>query len=187
MLDDILKTAEHKMQRSVEVMQEEFASFRTGRAHPALLDRISVEYYGTPTAVKDLATISASDPRTLVIKPWDKTALGAIEKAIQKSDLGINPTNDGTVVRLSLPQPTQERRKDLAKQVQKRAEEARIAIRNLRRDAIDHVKKMEKDKESPLSEEESRRAQERLQKFTDQYVHQVDELSKKKEAEVMEV
>lgn len=187
MLDDILNTAEHKMQRSVEVLRHDLQTIRTGRASPALVEKIQVEYYGTPTPVTQVATVTAPEPRMIVIQPWDKTLLGAIEKSIQRSDLGITPSNDGQVLRLVIPQLTEDRRKDLVKQVHKRAEEARVAVRNLRRDAVDQVKKLENDKEHKIGEDESRRAQERLQKLTDQYVHQVDDVSKKKETEVLEV
>ena len=185
MLDDILKSAEHKMSRAVEILGQDLQSVRTGRASPALLDRIQVDYYGSPTPLNGVANITAPDPRLVVIQPWDKTMLGPIEKAIQKSDLGINPTNDGQVIRLALPQLTEERRKDLVKQVHHRAEEARVAVRNCRRDALDGLRKAEKD--GGISAEDERRAQERLQKLTDQFVHKVEEVSKRKETEVMEV
>lgn len=184
MLEDVYKTTEHKMKRTVEVFGQELQTIRTGRATPALLDRIQVDYYGTPTPVNAVATISAPDPRLVVIQPWDRNMLGPIEKAIQKSELGINPTNDGQVVRLALPQLTEDRRKDLVKQVHQRAEEARISVRNCRRDAMDGVKKLE---QGGLSKEESHRAQERLQKLTDQHVYQIEEVSKRKETDVMEV
>jgi ribosome recycling factor len=185
MLDDILKTAEHKMTRAVEILNNDLQSVRTGRASPALLDRIQVDYYGSPTPINGVANISAPDPRMVLVQPWDRTMLGPIEKAIQKSDLGINPTNDGQVIRLALPQLTEERRKELVKQVHHRAEEARVAVRNCRRDALDHLRKAEKD--GGVSKEDETRAQDRLQKITDQYVKRVDEVSRKKETEVMEV
>ena len=185
MLDDILKTAEHKMSRTVEILGQDLQSVRTGRASPALLDRIQVDYYGAPTPLNGVANITAPDPRLVVIQPWDKTLLGPIEKAIQKSDLGINPSNDGQVIRLALPQLTEERRKDLVKQVHHRAEEARVAVRNCRRDALDGLRKAEKD--GGISAEDERRAQDRLQKLTDQFIHRVEEVSKRKETEVMEV
>ena len=185
MLDDILKTAEHKMTRAVEILGQDLQSVRTGRASPALLDRIQVDYYGSSTPINGVANISAPDPRMVIVQPWDRTMLGPIEKAIQKSDLGINPTNDGQVIRLVLPQLTEERRKGLVKQVHHRAEEARVAVRNCRRDALDHLRKAEK--EGGISAEDERRAQERLQKLTDQVIHRVDEVSKRKETEVMEV
>jgi ribosome recycling factor len=184
-LDDILKTAEHKMSKAVEILGQDLQSVRTGRASPALLDRIQVDYYGSPTPINGVANISTPDPRMVVVQPWDRSMLQVIEKAIQKSDLGINPTNDGQVIRLVLPQPTQERRRDLVKQVHQRAEEARVAVRNCRRDALDHIRKAEKD--GGISQEDERRAQERLQKLTDSYVKRVDEVSRNKETEVMEV
>lgn len=185
MLDDILNTAEHKMTRAVEVLENDLQSVRTGRATPGLLDKIHVDYYGTPTPVQGVANVTIPEPRMLVIAPWDRTMLGVIEKAIMKSDLGITPTNDGQVVRLVLPQLTEDRRKDLVKQVHHRAEEARIAVRNCRRDALDHVKKAEQA--GGVSKEDTQRAQDRLQKLTDQFVKRVDEVSKKKETEVMAV
>jgi len=185
MLDDILKTAEHKMTRAVEILSTDLHSVRTGRASPALLDRIQVDYYGSPTPINGVANISAPDPRMVLVQPWDRGMLGAIEKAILKSDLGINPTNDGQVIRLVLPQLTEERRKELVKQVHHRAEEARVAVRNCRRDALDHLRKAEKD--GGVSKEDETRAQDRLQKLTDQFVKRVDEVSRKKETEVMEV
>ncbi len=185
MLDDILKTAEHKMGRAVEVFQQDLQSVRTGRATPALLDRVQVDYYGSVQPVNAVANVSTPDPRLIVIQPWDKSMLSVLERAIQKSDLGINPTNDGNVLRLALPQLTEDRRKGLVKQVHQRAEEARVAVRNCRRDALDQVKRAEK--EGGISAEDQHRAQDRLQKLTDQSVRQIDEVSKKKEAEVKEV
>ena len=185
MLDDILKTAEHKMDRAVEILSQDLQSVRTGRASPALLDRIQVDYYGAPTPINGVANITVPDPHMVVVQPWDRTMLGPIEKAIQKSDLGINPTNDGQVIRLVLPQLTEERRRDLVKQVHHRAEEARVAVRNCRRDALDHIRKAEKD--GGVSSEDERRAQERLQKLTDLHVQKIEEVSRKKETEVMEV
>src|SRR5215510_3451156 len=171
MLDDILKTAEHKMSRAVEILSTDLQSVRTGRASPALLDRIQVDYYGSPTPINGVANISAPDPRMVLVQPWDRGMLGAIEKAILKSDLGINPTNDGQVIRLVLPQLTEERRKELVKQVHHRAEEARVAVRNCRRDALDHLRKAEKD--GGVSKEDETRSQDRLQKITDQFVRRV--------------
>jgi ribosome recycling factor len=184
-LDDVLKTAEHKMTNTVEFLGRDLQSIRTGRATPMLLDRIQVDYYGSPTPINGVANISAPDPRMVLVQPWDRGMLGPIEKAIQKSDLGINPTNDGTVIRLVLPQLTQDRRKELVKQVHQRAEEARIAVRNCRRDALDHLRKVEKD--GGISQEDERRAQEKLQKLTDGFIKRVDEVSKHKESEVLEV
>jgi ribosome recycling factor len=184
-LDDVLKSAEHKMTTAVEILGRDLQSVRTGRASPHLLERIQVDYYGSPTPINGVANISAPDPRMVLVQPWDRSMLGVIEKAIQRSDLGINPTNDGTVIRLVLPQLTEERRKELVKQVHHRAEEARIAVRNCRRDALDHLRKAEKD--GGVSQEEERRAQERLQKMTDSFIKRVDEVLKVKETEVMEV
>src|SRR3954451_4047806 len=144
--EDIHRTAEGKMQKSIEVLKHELSTIRTGRATPALLDRVSVDYFGSPTPVNALATISAPEPRLLTIQPWDRQALSAIEKAIQKSDLGLNPSNDGTVIRLAIPQLKDERRKELVKQVQKRSEEARVAVRNCRRDAVEALRRDEKEK-----------------------------------------
>jgi ribosome recycling factor len=184
-LDDIIQTAEHKMTTTVEVLGRDLQSIRTGRASPMLLDRVVVDYYGSPTPVNGVANISVPDPRMVLIQPWDRSMLGPIEKAIQKSDLGINPSNDGTAIRLVLPQLTQDRRKELVKQVHQRSEEARVAVRNCRRDALDHLRKAEKD--GGISQEDERRAQDRLQKLTDGFIKRVDEVSRQKEAEVMEV
>src|SRR5215216_6514878 len=184
-LDDIIKAAEHKMTRAVEVLGNDLQSVRTGRATPALLDRIQVDYYGSPTPINGVASITAPEARMVLVQPWDRGMLSAIEKAIQKSDLGINPSNDGQVIRLVLPQLTEDRRKELVKQVHHRTEEARVAVRNIRREALDHLRKAEK--EGGISMEDERRAQERLQKITDQFVKRVDEVSRKKETEVMEV
>jgi ribosome recycling factor len=186
-LDTILKSAEHKMTTAVDVLGRDYQSVRTGRATPAMLDRIQIDYYGTPSHINGVANVSAPDPHMVVIQPWDRTMLGVIEKAIQKSDLGINPTNDGSVIRLVVPQLTQERRKELVKQVHQRAEEARVAVRNCRREALDHLRKAEKDADSGISQEDEKRAQERLQKLTDQFIKRVEEVSRQKETEVMEV
>ena len=175
------------MTTAVEVLGRDLQSVRTGRASPALLDRIQVDYYGTPTPINGVANVSAPDPRMVLVQPWDRSMLGPIEKAIQKSDLGINPTNDGQVIRLVLPQLTQDRRKELVKQVHQRAEEARVAVRNCRRDALDHLRKAEKEDDSGISQEDEKRAQERLQKLTDSFVKRVEEVSRRKETEVMEV
>ncbi|HTD79517.1 MAG TPA: ribosome recycling factor [Chloroflexota bacterium] len=184
-MDGIIKSAEHRMTTAVEILGRDLQAIRTGRASPHLLERIQVDYYGAPTPINSVANISAPDPRMVVVQPWDRTMLGPIEKAIQKSDLGINPTNDGQVIRLVLPQLTEERRKELVKQVHHRAEEARVAVRNCRRDALDHLRKAEKD--GGISQEDERRAQDRLQKLTDTFVKRVDEVSRNKETEVLEV
>jgi ribosome recycling factor len=185
MIDQVHATAERKMARAVEALQHDLGSVRTGRASPALLERVQVDYYGAPTPLNAVATISVPEARLLVIQPWDKTMLPAIEKALQKSDLGITPNSDGTVLRLAIPHLNEERRRDLVKVVHKRLEEARVAIRNCRREAIDDLRKAERDEH--VSEDQVKRAQERLQKLTDSFVGQVDEVGRRKEAEVMEI
>jgi ribosome recycling factor len=183
--DEVFSSAERRMGRSIEILQRDFGNIRTGRANASLLDQVLVDYYGTPTPVNQMATINTPEPRLLVIQPWDRTTLPAIERAIQKSDLGLNPSSDGTVIRLSLPQLTQERRKELVKQVHRRAEEGRVAIRNIRREAQDDLKKRERDGE--ISEDELKRGADRIQKLTDSHVGKIDEAAKTKEREVMEV
>ncbi|WP_245589901.1 ribosome recycling factor [Caldanaerobius polysaccharolyticus] len=173
------------MKAAVENFKKELASIRTGRANPAILERVKVDYYGTAMPVNQLATISVPEPRVLVIQPWDVSSLNLIQKAIQTSDLGLNPTSDGKVIRLVLPELTEERRKEMVKMVHKIAETSRVAIRNVRREAIDQVKKMEKNKE--ISEDEMKKGQDEVQKLTDKYIKQVDEICAKKEAEIMEI
>ncbi|MFZ5596122.1 MAG: ribosome recycling factor [Bacillota bacterium] len=173
------------MKKTVDVVKKEFASLRAGRATPALLDKINVNYYGTPTPVSQMANITAPEARLLVVQPWDKTALPEIEKAILKSDLGINPASDGTVIRLAIPQLTQERRQDLVKTIRKKAEEGRVAIRNVRRDANDALKA--KEKKGEISEDELRRTQDEVQKLTDKYIKEIDQITGNKEQEVMQV
>ncbi len=185
MVDKVLSSCEHRMHTAVDILKRELASIRAGRASPALVERLQVDYFGTPTPLAQLATVSVPEPRMLLIQPWDKTQVNAIAKAIQKSDLGLNPSTDSNVVRLVLPPLTEERRKELVKQVHKRAEEAKVAIRNCRRDAQDELKKLQK--EQHLSEDEVKRAQERLQKLTDAAIAQVDEAAQRKEREVLEV
>ncbi|MFN8631875.1 MAG: ribosome recycling factor [Chloroflexota bacterium] len=185
MTSEVLSAAEHKMVRAVEAMERDFAGLRTGRASTALVERIHVEYYGTPTPLNQLASISVPEPHQIVIQPWDRGVLNAIEKAIMKSDIGLMPNVDGTVVRLNIPQLTEERRKDIVKSVHKRMEEAKVEIRNLRREAADHLKKEERD--GTLGADESRREQEHLQKITDRVVADVDRLGGIKEQEVLEV
>jgi len=185
MTSEVLVAAEHKMVRAVEVMERDFAGLRTGRASTSLVERIHVEYYGTPTPLNQLASISVPEPHQIVIQPWDRGVLGAIEKAIMKSDIGLMPNVDGTVVRLNIPQLTEERRKDIVKTVHKRMEEAKVEIRNLRRDAADSLKKEERD--GTLGADDSRRQQEQLQKITDRVIADVDRLGAIKEQEVLEV
>jgi ribosome recycling factor len=185
MIKEIQTEAEAKMKKSVESIQKELASIRTGKATTMLLEGIKVEYYGNPTPLSQVATISVPDPRLLVIQPWEKRMIGEIVKAIQRSDLGLNPIQDANVIRLPIPSLTEERRRDLVKLVKKITEEGKVAIRNKRRDAIEGLKKTEKDKK--ISEDDSRKAQEKMQEMTDKYTKMIDELFAKKEAEVMEV
>ena len=173
------------MSRAVEFLGQDFGAIRTGRASPALLDKVQVEAWGSAQPINALATISVPEPRLLMIAPWDKSLIGPIEKAIQKSDLGLNPNNDGSVIRLALPQLNEQRRQELAKQVRKRAEEAKVAIRNIRRDADGELKRLEKD--GKLSQDDLRRATDRVQKLTDGAVKQVDDAADRKEREVREV
>ncbi|MPZ13940.1 MAG: ribosome recycling factor [Chloroflexi bacterium] len=183
-VEDVHQTTQERMQKSIQALSHELSGIRTGRASPAILDRLLVDYYGTATPVNTLATISVPEPRLLAIQPWDRHAVGAIEKAIQKSDLGLNPSSDGTVIRLVIPPLNNERRHELARLVQKRLEETRVAIRNSRRDALEALRKEEREKR--ISEDELKRGQDRLQKLTDQFIAQVDELGKGKEREILE-
>ena len=185
MLKDEYKIYEEKMRKSVDAVATEFAAVRAGRANAAVLDRILVDYYGTPTPIQQMAAISSPDPRALVITPWDSTSVKAIEKAIQNSDLGINPQNDGKSIRLNFPQLTEERRKDLVKQIHKYSEGGKVAVRNIRRDAMDHFKKMEKASE--ITEDELKQVEKDMQKMTDDSCKKVDELLAKKEKELMAV
>ena len=185
MTTEIIKEAESNMKKTVEVVKKEFASMRAGRATPALLDKITVNYYGTPTPINQLANISVPEARLLVIQPWDKTALPDIEKAILKSDLGINPTSDGSVIRLAIPQLTQERRLELMKIIMKKAEEGRVAIRNIRRETNDKLKAQQK--EGKISEDDLKRKQEDVQKMTDRMIKDIDTLLANKEQEIMQV
>jgi ribosome recycling factor len=185
MSTEILADADHKMARAVEAMERDFQGIRTGRASTSLVERIVVDYYGTQTPLNQLAGISVPEPHQIVIQPWDRGVLGAIEKAIIKSEIGLTPNVDGTVVRLNIPPLTEERRKDLVKVVHKRMEEARVEIRNLRRDAADHLKREEKD--GAVGADEARRQLEQLQKTTDRHVAEVDQRGGLKEQEVLEV
>ncbi len=181
---DVHKEVEEKMKKTVTVYKEELQGIRAGRANPALLDKITVDYYGTSTPLKQLASITAPEPRLLVIQPWDINLIPVIEKEILKSDLGLNPSNDGKIIRLPIPMLTEERRKELVKLVRKTSEDAKIAIRNTRREANDKIKKMEKDKE--ISEDERKMAEEEIQKITDKFIAEIDELTSKKEEELLE-
>ena len=182
---DVFADVEHRMQSAVEALQRELNTVRTGRASPSLVERLMVEYYGTPTPMQQVATIHAADARTLTIQPWDKHILADIEKAIQKSDLGINPSNDGTVVRLTLPPLTEERRKDLVKVVHKKVDEAKVAVRNCRRDGHDTLRDQEKAKE--ISADDLKRGTDRLQKLTDRFIAELDKVGQAKEQEIMSV
>ena len=185
MIKELVSDAEDKMKKAIDVLRKEYASLRAGRATPALLDKIAVDYYGVPTPINQLANISVPEPRSLVIQPWDKSAMPGIEKAILKSDLGLTPNNDGAVIRLTIPQLTQERRNEMVKVVKKKAEDARVAIRNVRRDANDNLKDLEKKHE--ISEDDFKRAQDYVQKLTDKSIKEVDQVLEHKEQEVMEV
>jgi ribosome recycling factor len=185
MLKDVINDAEERMGKTVEALQLELRTIRTGRASPALVERLQVDYYGTPTPLNQLAGISAPEPRMLMIRPWDRNTMGLIERAILKSDLGLTPNNDGQVIRLVIPQLTEERRRDLSRMVAKRVEEARVACRNVRRDAIELLRDLEKEK--LISEDELFEGRDQIQKVTDEFIKQVDEIGKAKEAEIMEV
>ena len=174
-----------RMEKSLDALHRELMTVRTGRASPALLERLHVEYYGAPTPLQSLAGITAPEPSMLVIQPYDRSAIGAIEKAIQRSELGLNPSNDGQVIRVSIPQLTEDRRRELVKLVERKAEEAKVAIRNIRRDEVDHLRKVEK--EGHVSKDEVETTIAGVQKITDQFTGMVDEAAKKKEAEILEV
>jgi ribosome recycling factor len=185
MIDDLLKEAEVKMQKSIDAMMRELATIRTGRASPALVDRVQVDYYGAPTPLQQLAQIHSPEPRLLVVQPFDRSAIASIEKALQKSELGLNPANDGQVIRIPFPPLTEERRKELVKIVKHRVEEARVAIRNIRRDEQHGIQEFEK--EGIISQDDTKRGLEQLQKVTDRFIHTADETGQKKEAEILEV
>lgn len=185
MLKDIYKDAEARMKGAIQALEEDLSGIRTGRASPALVERLQVEYYGQPTPLVQLATINVPEPRQLLIRPFDVSSLRAIERAIQTSDLGLNPNNDGKTIRLNLPPLTEERRRDLVKIVNARLEEARVAVRNVRRDVIKEMKEYEQEK--LLSEDERERGEEELQKITDKYISIVNEVGSRKEREILEV
>ncbi len=185
MIDDLIQDAVRRMDKSVETTQHEFNSIRTGRASAALFDHVSVDYYGTATPLNQLSTINVPEPRMLTIQPFDPGSLKAIEKAIMESDLGLTPSNDGKIIRLPIPQLTEERRKDLVKVVRQRAEDGRVAVRNVRRDVMHHLKELVN--KGDVAADEEHRAEERVQKLTDEHVHKIDELLKRKEAEILEV
>lgn len=181
----LLQQAQERMKGVVQAARRDLAAIRTGRASPSLLERVVVDYHGTPVPLTQLATISVPEPRTLVVQPWDRSILKEVERALLKSDLGVTPVNDGSVVRLVLPQPTEERRRELVRLARKEAEEKRVAIRNVRREVNEEIKKLEKGK--GLSEDESRRAQQQVQQLTDRFIQEIDQLVQAKEREIMEV
>ena len=185
MLQDVINTAKEKMKKSCAVYERDMMGLRAGRANPQLLDRIMVDYYGTPTPIPQIGNVSSPEPRMLVIAPWETKMISQIEKAIQKSDLGLNPSNDGKIIRLVFPELNEERRRDLTKVASKGAEETKVAIRSIRRDAIDQIKKMKKNSE--ITEDDQRKAEEDMQKITDKAIKDVDEIFARKEKEIMEV
>ena len=185
MIDDLLTDAGRRMDKSVEAAQHELNTVRTGRAAAALLDRVNVDYYGTATPLRQLATINVPEPRMLTVQPFDPSSIKAVERAIQESDLGLTPSNDGKLIRLPIPQLTEERRKELVKIVRGLAEDGRVAVRNVRRDVMHHLKELVRD--GDVGDDEERRAEDRAQKLTDEHVHRIDELLKHKEEEIMEV
>ena len=185
MIKDLLDDAQDRMEKVEKILISDYASLRAGRATPALLDKITAEYYGTPTPINQMANISCPEPRLIVVQPWDKNQLSTIEKAILKSDLGITPNNDGTVIRLAVPTLTEERRREIVKQCGKKAEDAKVAVRNIRRDVNDSVKALEKSKEA--SEDEVKKGLDDSQKLTDKFIKRVDEILSQKEKEIMEV
>ncbi len=185
MIDEVELQADDKMEKAVEALKKELAAVRTGRANPGLVEHIQVEYYGTITLLNQMSGISVPEARLIVINPWDKHALSAIEKALLKANLGLTPSNDGKVIRLTIPQLTEERRKELVKLVGKRVEEGRVEIRNARRDAIEEMRSLEKSKQ--ISEDDLKRGQDQIQKLTDGYIAQIADIAKNKEAELMQV
>lgn len=185
MIDKSLKETEARMKKAVQALQDDLVTIRTGRASPALIERLHVEYYGVSTPLNQIATISAPEARLLVVQPWDHNAMGAIEKAILKSDLGLNPTNDGRVIRVMIPYLSEERRKELIKIVHKKAEEGRVAVRHCRHDGLEDLQKLQKDK--LVAEDDFKRGKEELQKLTDRFIEHVDEVAGNKEEEILEV
>lgn len=185
MIEENIREAESKMQKSIDALAKEVLTIRTGRASASLVDRLQVEYYGNPTPLNQLATITVPEARLILIQPWDRTVIAAVEKAIQKSELGLNPGNDGQLIRVPIPPLNEERRREYAKLVKRYAEGAHVAIRNIRREQMDRIKALEKDKK--VSADEARRGSEQLQKVADRHIARVDEVAARKEAEIMEV
>ncbi len=184
-MKDVLKKAEEHMGKSVAVLQDDYAAIRAGRANPAVLDKVMVDYYGAPTAINQLAAVSVAEARILTIQPWDASVCRAIEKAIQTSDIGINPQSDGKIIRMVFPPLTEDRRKELAKDIRKMAEDAKIAVRNIRRDAMDKLKAMKKGGE--LTEDDLKQAEKKIQDLTDKYCKEIDSVQEKKQKEIMEI
>jgi len=184
-IEDVLADAEDRMTKTLDNLQRELAGIRTGRASPGLIERLEIDYYGTPTPLNQVAGISAPEPRLLVVQPWDRSAMAAIEKAIRSSELGLNPTNDGQVIRIAIPPLTEERRKALVRVVRQKVEESRVAIRNIRRDALAQVKELLQEK--LIGEDDERRAEQQVQELTNRYINEADKIGKNKEAEVLEV
>lgn len=184
-MKEVIQDAEERMKKSIEAVTEDLGSIRTGRASATLFDKIRVDYYGSPTPLNQLATISIPEARLVVIQPWDKSAMGEIEKAIQRSELSLNPNNDGKVIRISIPPLTEERRKDYVKVAKEKAEQGRVSVRNIRRDALDTLKSFEKDGE--ISEDELQRFEENVQKLADKYVGKINEMVEAKEQEILEI
>ena len=184
-MNERLKHYNEKMEKTIRVLENEYSAIRAGRANPAVLDKITVDYYGTPTQIQAMAAISVSEARILVIQPWDKSTLRSIEKAIQASDIGINPTNDGTVIRIVFPPLTEERRKEICKQIKKQGEDSKVAIRSIRRDANEKFKALKKSSE--VSEDEEKDLEDQMQKMTDKFCKRIDEIAAKKEKEILEL
>jgi len=185
MLNQVINEADHKMKKAIQVIKEELSHIRTGRASTALVENIKVEYYGVQTSLKEIANISVPEADLIVIQPWDKNCVNNVEKAIWKEDLGLTPNNDGTVIRLSIPPMTEERRKEIAKMVKKETESSKVAVRNVRREMNDKIKKMEKDSE--ISEDQSKELFKEMQELTDNYIKEIDEIYKTKESEIMKI
>ena len=185
MIDDALLDATDRMEKALDALRRDLATVRTGRASPALVEHLKVDYYGAATPLNQLATISTPDARLITVQPWDRGSIGAIEKAILKSDIGLNPSNDGTLIRLAIPQLTEERRREIAKQVRKRAEDARVAVRNIRRDAHENIRRLEHEHE--ISQDDLHRAETELQKLTDDHIKEIDKVGHEKEEEVLAV
>lgn len=184
-MEEVFKNADKKMNKRVEVLAFDFAAIRAGRANPSVLDKILVDYYNTPTPINQLAAVSVTEARTLIIQPWDASVVSDVEKAIQASDLGINPQTDGKIIRIVFPPITEDRRKEIVKDISKMAEESKVSIRSIRRDYLDKLKEMEK--KSEITKDDLRDAEKRMQKVTDKYIKKIEDLSKDKEKEIMEI